>query len=90
MCMTCVGAVGTALQAATLIGGPIAYGGYRRVRARLGLTDTSVAAREAQMPGSTAPASTSRPIASTRAAGNWVPAQRRHSASASATVSGAW
>lgn len=86
MCMTCVGAVGTALQAATLIGGPIAYGGYRRVRARLGLPDTSVAAREAELPGSTAPAGTRRPVAP----GYRVPAQRRRPAGASATARGAW
>ena len=90
MCMTCVGAVGTALQAATLIGGPIAYGGYRRVRARLGLPDTSVAAREAGLPGSTAPAPARRPIASTGTAEGRVRARRPRPASASATVGGTW
>ena len=45
MCMQCVGAVGTALQAATLFGGPVAYKYYRRTRNALGLPDTSAAAR---------------------------------------------
>ena len=36
MCMQCVGAVGTAFQAATLIGGPIALKYLQRVRALLG------------------------------------------------------
>src|SRR4051794_34336617 len=44
MCMQCVGAAGTALQAATLIGGPYAYRAYRGARRRLGLPDTSAAA----------------------------------------------
>ena len=48
MCMQCVGAVGTALQAATLVGGPIVYKHYRAIRARLGLPDTSVAAQQAR------------------------------------------
>ncbi len=94
MCMQCVGAFGTAFQAATVIGGPLAYAGYRRVRATLGLRDTSVAACETatapQDEGSTAPAPTSRSIASTRSAANCAPVQRRHSARASATVSGTW
>ena len=46
--MQCVGAVGTALQAATLFGGPTVYRYYRRARAALGLSDTSVAAQEAR------------------------------------------
>ena len=44
----CVGAVGTACQAATLIGGPIVYGYYRRIRAALGLPDNSYAAVQAR------------------------------------------
>ncbi len=48
MCMQCVGAVGTAFQAATLIGGPIAAKHYQRIRAAFGLQDNSVAAVEAR------------------------------------------
>ncbi len=44
MCMQCVGAVGTAFQAATLIGGPIALKYLQRVRAFFGLPDNSAAA----------------------------------------------
>ena len=44
MCMQCVGTVGTAFQAATLIGGPFALKYYQRVRAFLGLPDNSAAA----------------------------------------------
>jgi hypothetical protein len=44
MCMQCVGTVGTAFQAATLIGGPIALKYYQRVRALFGLPDNSAAA----------------------------------------------
>ncbi len=55
MCMQCVGAVGTALQAATVIGGPIVYAGYRRGRRILGLRDTSVAACEARGQATSAP-----------------------------------
>lgn len=51
MCMQCVGAVGTALQAATLVGGPYAYKQYRRVRNAFGLPDNSVAAVEARAAG---------------------------------------
>ena len=87
--MACVGGVGTALQAATLIGGPIAYGWYRRARAALGLPDTSVAAVEAQGT-ETAPSRTRLSSASTTSVQNWPPAQRRHSASASSVVSGSW
>lgn len=46
MCMQCVGAVGTALQAATLFGAPVVYKHYRTVRRMLGLPDTSVAAQQ--------------------------------------------
>ena len=93
MCMQCVGAVGTALQAATVVGGPIAYAGYRRIRARLGLSDTSVSAVEAAQAAGAAgitPAPTSAAIASTASSENWVPAQRRHSARASSISSGSW
>ena len=48
MCMQCVGAVGTALQAATLFGGPVVYKHYRKVRALVGLPDNSVAAIQAR------------------------------------------
>jgi hypothetical protein len=48
MCMQCVGAVGTGLQAATIFGGPILLKWYRRTRAALGLPDDSVAAVEAR------------------------------------------
>ena len=89
MCMTCVGGLGTALQAVTLIGGPIAYGGYRRLRAAVGLPDTAVAAVEAQG-RETAPSRTRPSSASTTSTLNWPPAQRRHSASASSVVSGSW
>lgn len=90
MCLQCVGAAGTAFHAATVIGGPIVYAGYRSARRALGLRDTSVAAREAQANGAAgiAPAPTSRSIALTTSAENCVRAQRRHSASASATLSG--
>jgi hypothetical protein len=49
MCMQCVGAAGTALQAATLFGGPVAYKYYRRARASLGLPDTSAAAEATRL-----------------------------------------
>lgn len=89
MCMQCVGQVGTALQAATVFGGPVAYAGYRRVRAMLGLRDTSVAAVEAQATES-APDRTRLSSAPTTSAENCPPVQRRHSASASSIVSGSW
>jgi hypothetical protein len=46
MCMQCVGAFGTACQAATLVGGPWLNRQYRRVRDALGLADMSVQAVE--------------------------------------------
>lgn len=46
--MQCVGAVGAALQAATLVGGPVVVKHYQRVRAALGLPDNSLAAVEAR------------------------------------------
>jgi hypothetical protein len=49
MCMQCVGAAGTALQAATLFGGPVAYKYYRRARRSLGLPDNSAAAEAARL-----------------------------------------
>lgn len=55
MCMQCVGAVGAALQAVTVVGGPYAYKHYRRARAALGLRDTSVAAQEARAAASAEP-----------------------------------
>ncbi len=91
MCMQCVGAVGTALQAATVIGGPIVYAGYRRGRRMLGMRDTSVAACEARgQTTSAAPERTSRTSTPTASLQNWPPAQRSHSASASSAVSGSW
>ena len=91
MCMQCVGAAGTALQAATVIGGPFAYAGYRRVRARLGLSDTAVAAQETQAAGAgSAPALASRSIASTTSTATSPPAQRRHSANVSSPAGGSW
>jgi hypothetical protein len=48
MCMQCVGAVGTGLQAATIVGGPLLLRWYRRTRAALGLPDDTVAAVEAR------------------------------------------
>ena len=45
--MQCVGAVGTACQAGMLVGGPIVYKYYRRIRAALGLPDNSYAAVQA-------------------------------------------
>ena len=51
MCMQCVGAVGTAFQAATLVGGPIVVKHYQRIRAAFGLEDNSVAAVEARESG---------------------------------------
>ena len=89
MCMQCVGSVGTALQAATVLGGPIAYAGYRRARAMLGLRDTAVAAVEAQASES-APVRSRLSSATTTSAENCPPAQRRHSARASSVVSGSW
>jgi hypothetical protein len=44
--MQCVGAFGTACQAAMLLGGPWVNRQYRRVRDALGLADMSVAAVE--------------------------------------------
>ena len=92
MCMTCVGGVATSLQAATLLGGPIAYAGYRRARAALGMRDTSVAAVEAQagVACGSAPSRASRSIPRTSSAENWEPAQRRISVSASSTANGTW
>ncbi len=92
MCMECVGGVGTALHAGTLIGGPLAYAGYRRVRSVLGLSDTSVAARERQAADRPviAPVSTSLSISRTSSPENCVPEQRRHSASASSMLRGSW
>lgn len=100
MCAICsMGGFATAAQAATLFGAPIAYAGYRRARRALGLPDTSVAACEARAqewmatPAQewvTAPALTSASSASTTSAENCPPAQRRHSASASSVLSGAW
>ena len=90
MCITCAGGVAASFQAATLMGAPIAYAGYRRVRAALGLRDTSVAAVEAQTTAArgSAPSRASRSIASTTSGENWAPAQRRISISASVVVSG--
>lgn len=48
MCMACVGAAGTAFQAATLIGGPFLMKHMQRIRRALGLRDNSVAAVEAR------------------------------------------
>jgi hypothetical protein len=48
MCMQCVGAVATAFNAATIVGGPIVAKHYQRVRAVIGLPDNSVAAVEAR------------------------------------------
>jgi hypothetical protein len=49
MCMICSrGGVATAAQAASFVGAPLAYAGYRRVRRALHLPDTSVAATEAR------------------------------------------
>ena len=95
MCMQCVGAVGSALQAATVIGGPFAYAGYRRARAALGLKDTSVAAQQAAQAApvgfcDSAPTLTSRSITETTSGENCVPEQRRNSASASPIASGSW
>ena len=92
MCMVCsMGGVATAVQAATLVGAPIAYRGYRAVRTRLGLPDTSVAAVEARAQEmATEPARTSASSASTTSCENCPPAQRRHSASASSVLSGSW
>ena len=91
MCMQCVGAVGTALQAATLVGGPIVYAGYRRARSVLGLSDTSVAARAADGHTTSAAPDRIRPTSTATASSqNWVPEQRTHSARASSVVSGTW
>jgi hypothetical protein len=61
-----------AYEAAVCIGGPIAYAGYRRVRAALGLRDTAVAPRppapaQSGRPARWEPATTRRSIASTTA-----------------------
>jgi hypothetical protein len=65
MCMQCVGAAGTALQAATLFGGPLAYKYYRRTRKALGLPDTSAAAEAARAAGLPEPElETPRPVRS--------------------------
>lgn len=48
MCMQCVGIVGTAFQAVTLVGGPVVVKHYQRIRAAFGLPDNSVAAVEAR------------------------------------------
>jgi hypothetical protein len=86
-----MGGVATAAQAATFFGGPLAYAGYRRVRRTLRLPDTSVAATEARaQEWVTEPARTSASSASTTSLENCPPAQRRHSASASSVLSGAW
>jgi hypothetical protein len=88
-----MGGIATAVQAATLFGAPIAYGGYRAARAALGLPDTSVAAAEARARRQetlTEPALTSDSSASTTSSENWAPTHRRHSASASSVLSGSW
>lgn len=92
MCAICnMGGFATAAQAATFAGGPLAYAGYRRVRRALRLPDTSVAAAEARrQEWVTDPALTSVSSASTTSSENCPPTQRRHSASASSTLSGAW
>ncbi len=83
--------VATAAQTATFFGAPLAYAGYRRVRRTLRLPDTSVAATEARaQEWVTEPALTSASSASTTSLENCPPAQRRHSASASSVLSGAW
>jgi hypothetical protein len=61
VCMQCVGAVATAFNAATLVGGPIAAKHYQRIRAAFGLQDNSVAAVEAREPLSVASADPARP-----------------------------
>jgi hypothetical protein len=43
MCVQCMSGGLAAYEAAVCIGGPIAYAGYRRVRAALGRPDTAVA-----------------------------------------------
>ena len=90
MCMICsMGGVATAAQAATFVGGPLAYAGYRRARRALRLPDTSVAATEARaQEWVIEPALTSASSASTTSLENCPPAQRRHSASASSVLSG--
>ena len=92
MCMICnMGGVATAAQAASFVGGPLAYAAYRRVRRALRLPDTSVAAAEARaQEWVTVPARTSASSASTTSAENCPPVQRRHSASASSVLSGSW
>jgi hypothetical protein len=86
-----MGGVATAAQAATFFGGPLAYAGYRRVRRTLRLPDTSVATTAARaQEWVTEPARTSASSASTTSLENCPPAQRRHSASASSVLSGAW
>ena len=54
MCMQCVGAVGTSLQAVTIIGGPIALIYLQRVRAFFGLPNNSAAAVAARVEASQA------------------------------------
>ncbi len=91
MCAICsMGGFATAAQAATFVGAPLAYAGYRRARRALRLPDTSVAACEARaQEWATEPALTSVSSASTTSTENCPPAQRRHSASASSVLSGA-
>jgi hypothetical protein len=45
MCSQCYATGAAVGEAAMLIGGPIAYAGYRRARRALGLRDTAVAPR---------------------------------------------
>ena len=65
MCIACTiqGNGWAAYEAAVLVGGPIAYAGYRRVRAALGLRDTAAV----PAPPSPAPARTQSPRAAGRA-----------------------
>lgn len=94
MCAICsMGGFATTAQAATFFGAPLAYAGYRRARRLLRLPDTSVAAVEARAQPQewvTEPALTIVSSASTTSVENCPPAQRRHSASASSVLSGAW
>jgi hypothetical protein len=77
MCVQCVTGGFAAYEAAVCIGGPIAYAGYRRVRAALGRPDTAVAPLPPKRPevragpqsetARWAPVATRRSIASTTA-----------------------
>ena len=70
MCVQCVSGGFAAYEAAVCVGGPIAYAGYRRIRAALGLSDTAVAPVPRTPQSDTAcwaPAPTTRSMASTTA-----------------------